>query len=131
MYPTRPPFAEVIDAGLAPGSVLVELRGIVDLQARAELCAAAARIVAVQPSTIHVDLGAATYFGPEGLRFIANLARCDADPACAVTVVRASSTARRALRLTGFAHLLDPECCTAVTVAAAKVAHVVTVRLPP
>jgi hypothetical protein len=131
MYPTRPPFAEVIDAGLAPGSVLVELRGIVDLQARAELCAAATRIVAAQPSTIHVDLGAATYFGPEGLRFLANLARCEAGPACAVTVVRASSTARRALCVTGFAHLLDPDCRIAITAAAGKVVHVVTVRLPP
>jgi anti-anti-sigma regulatory factor len=95
-------------ADLPRDSALVALAGIVDLQARPALTTTATLLVTAQPTAVCVDLSAATYFGPDGLRFLANLARCDsALPACRITVASPSPTARRALEITGFTDLLS------------------------
>ena len=135
MEPAGTVLEPVIDESLPPRSAVVVLRGIIDLQARPVLTAAATLIVLAQPATVCVDLSAATYFGPEGLRFLANLARCDGGEGgerCAITVAQPSPMARRALEITGFAQVLTMtgERCSSFSSASAAGQPVASVVLP-
>ncbi len=62
-----------VDCRRVPGGCVVTLAGDIDLASRQKLDAAVAAVLRSMPGDVRVDVTAVTFFGSEGLGFLARL----------------------------------------------------------